>query len=72
MKECGTMKQRKKAMGKDVEKSLEWRKANTKRYEFYLHKELNRIAYEHLESQPNKREYLIRLITEDAKKEEAI
>lgn len=56
-------------MGKDIAKNLEWRKSNTKRFEFYLHKELDKDVYEKLESVPNRRQYLIELIREDIKKE---
>lgn len=63
------MKQGKKKMGKDIETSLKWRKANTKRYEFYLHKEIDRDVYEKLESTPNRRQYIIELIRADIKKE---
>ena len=48
--------------------TLKWRKEQIKRIEFYLHKELDKEALEWLEKQPNKREYLIRLIEEDRKK----
>lgn len=50
--------------------TLKWRKEQIKRIEFYLHKELDKDALEWLEKQPNKREYLIRLIEEDRKKKE--
>ena len=63
------MKQGKTKMGKDLEKNLEWRKANTKRYEFYLHKELDKDVYEKLESIKNRRQYIIELIRADIKKE---
>lgn len=56
-------------MGKTKsETMIKWRKENVKRYEFYLNKSVNKTAYEHLEKQPNKREYLIKLIENDAKK----
>lgn len=50
------------------ETQMKWKKENLKRYEFALNKTTNKIAYEHLEKQPNKRAYLIKLIEEDAKK----
>ena len=55
-------------MGRNIENELKWRKENIKRYEFTLNKNTNKTAYEHLEKQPNKRAYLIKLIEEDAKK----
>ena len=56
-------------MGKvKPETQMKWKKENLKRYEFALNKTTNKLAYEHLEKQPNKRAYLIKLIEEDAKK----
>lgn len=51
-----------------LETLYKWKKNNLKRYEFALNKVTNKIAYEHLEKQPNKRAYLIKLIEDDAKK----
>ena len=54
-------------MGRDMENTYKWRKENIKRYEFTLHKKNNKLVYEHLEKQPNKRAYIISLIEKDAK-----
>lgn len=51
-----------------LETLYKWKKNNLKRYEFALNKVTNKIAYEHLEKQENKRAYLIKLIEDDAKK----
>lgn len=59
-----------KEMGRDMSNMYKWRKENQKRYEFYLHRELDKNAMEWLEKQPNKREYLIRLINADREKNE--
>lgn len=57
------------AMGRTkLETLYKWKKNNLKRYEFALNKVTNKVAYEHLEKQPNKRAYLIKLIEDDAKK----
>lgn len=45
--------------------TLKWRKESIKRVEFYLHKELDKDVLEWLETQPNKREYLIALLRKD-------
>ncbi len=55
-------------MKRDMEKVYQWRKQNQKRYEFYLHKELDKDVYEKLESIKNKRQYIIELIKSDLKK----
>lgn len=57
-----------KNMGRNIENELKWRKENIRRYEFTLNKTTNKLAYEHLEKQPNKRAYIISLIEKDAKK----
>lgn len=58
-----------KTMGKvKLETQYKWKKDNLKRYEFALNKNTNKLAYEHLEKQPNKRAYIISLIEKDAKK----
>lgn len=56
-------------MGRDMENLYQWRKDHQKRYEFYLHKELDKEVYEKLESVKNKRQYIIDLIKADMKKE---
>ena len=58
------------AMGRDKNQMYKWRKDNQKRIEFYLHKELNKDVLEWLEKQPNKREYIIKLIEDDMKRKE--
>ena len=56
-------------MGKiKLETQYKWKKENLKRYEFALNKTTNKLAYEHLEKQPNKRAYIISLIEKDAEK----
>lgn len=58
-----------KVMGRTkLETQYAWRKANIKRYEFALNKVTNKVAYDHLEKQTNKRQYIISLIEKDAKK----
>lgn len=42
-----------------------WRREVVKTYKFYLHKEHDKEAYEWMEKQPNKRQYLIDLVKED-------
>ncbi len=57
-----------KIMGRDMEKLYAWRKENIKRYSFELNKTTEKEVFEHLEKQPNKRDYLISLIKKDMKK----
>ena len=52
-------------MGRDKDHNYAWRKENLKRCDFYLNRTNDKEVIEHLEKQPNKREYLIRLIQED-------
>ena len=55
--------------GKNRKETLyNWRKKNLKRIAFDLNLTTDREVYEHLEKQPNKRQYLIGLILEDIKR----
>lgn len=54
-------------MGRDMDKMYAWRKLNLKRYSFDLNKVTDKDVYDHLEKQPNKRDYIINLIKEDIK-----
>ena len=55
-------------MGRNKENEKKWRKTNQVRYELYFNRETDKLALEQFEKQANKREYLLRLITEDAKR----
>lgn len=52
-------------MGRDMERNYSWRKENLKRVDFYLNKKNESDVIEHLDKQPNRREYLINLIRKD-------
>ena len=53
------------SMGRDMDNTYAWRKANLKRYIFELNKVTDKDVYEHMEKQTNKRKYLIDLIRKD-------
>ena len=52
-------------VGRNMDNMYSWRKKTQKRYEFYVNKETEKDVYEWLESQDNKRQYLIDLIKGD-------
>ena len=54
-----------KTMGRDKDNLDKWRKANQKRFEFYLNRESDKEVLEWFEQIPNKRQYLIDLIKGD-------
>lgn len=51
--------------GLNIMATLKWRKESIKRFEFYLHKELDKDVLDWLQDQPNKREYIISLLRKD-------
>ena len=55
-------------MYKEKEDYYKWKKNFIKRYEFNIHKEVDKEVYEYFEQITNKRQYLIGLIKEDMNK----
>lgn len=58
-----------KIMGRDMDKRLKWERDNIRRYIINVHKTNDKDVYNKLESEPNKRAYILNLIREDIKKE---
>lgn len=58
----------KKNMGRDMENLYKWRRNNIKKISFELNKTNDKDVIDHLEKQPNKRDYLIGLIRKDIRK----
>ena len=54
-----------KTMGRDMENHAEWERNNLRSFTFKLNRNNEKDVIEHLEKQPNKRDYLIRLIRKD-------
>ena len=54
-----------KTMGRNKENMFKWRADNLRRYEFYVNTKTDADVCEWLDSQPNKRQYLIALIKGD-------
>lgn len=54
-----------KKMGRDMENMYAWRKENLKHYVLDINKKTEKDVYEQLEKQPNKKEYIVKLIRKD-------
>jgi len=54
-----------KSVGRDKENYTKWRKNNLKQIPLKLNVVTDKDVIEHLEKQPNKREYIIKLIRKD-------
>lgn len=52
-------------MGRDMENRAKWEKENLRSLTFKLHKVNDKDVLDHLDKQPNKREYLIGLVRKD-------
>ena len=59
-------------MGRDLENLAEWKKKNIWQYNFSLNYSADKEVIEHLEKIDNKKQYLIRLIREDMRRENGI
>ena len=57
-------------VARNKENDYAWRKSNIRRYSFTINKTNDKDVLDHLEKQPNKREYLIGLIRKDMKADE--
>ena len=56
-------------MGRDMDNRAKWERANIRRYIINVHKTNDKDVYDKLESTPNKRAYILKLIREDIKNE---
>jgi len=54
-----------KIMGRDMENLYKWRKENIKKLILDLNKTSDKDVIDHLDKQPNKKEYLIGLVRKD-------
>ena len=57
-------------VARDAEKYAKWQKDNLRQVVLKLHRTNDKDVLDHLEKQPNKREYLIGLIRKDMKADE--
>ena len=54
-----------KTMGRDMDNLYKWRKENIKKIILDLNKTTDKDVLDHLDKQPNKKEYLIGLVRKD-------
>lgn len=57
-------------MGRDIDNQKKWMRDNLKSYNFRVNRVTESDVMEHLDKQPNKRGYIIRVIRGDIKKHE--
>ena len=59
------MPEAKVIMGRDMENHARWEKENLRQITLKLNKVTDKDVLDHIEKQPNKRDYLIKLIRKD-------